>query len=102
MPKTNWEQTAGRVIHIDSIYPRGRLQFIVAFTYEVEGKVYEGTLYTFDSIHEGDSLVVKYDPLDPKRNDFETRQKLINRVAVAVAVPLAGAALLLVWFSLRR
>jgi len=100
MPKTNWEQTAGRVIHIDSIYPRGRRQLIVAFTYEVEGKIYEGTLYTFDSMHEGDSLVVKYDPLDPKRNDFQTRQKLINRVAVAV--PLAGAALLLLWFSLRR
>jgi hypothetical protein len=102
MAKTDWKQTHGRVVSVDSIYPRGRLQLIVAFTYEVEAEFYEGKFYTFDSIHEGDSLIVKYDVSNPKRNDLETRQKHINRIALAVAVPVVGAVLLLLWFSLRR
>ena len=102
MAKTDWKQTDGRVVSVDSIYTRGRLQRIVAFTYEVEDQLYEGKFYTFDSIHEGDSLTVRYDVSNPKQNDLETRQKRINRIAVAVAVPVVGAVLLLLWFSLRR
>ena len=102
MAKTDWKQTDGRVVRVDSIYPRGRRQLVVAFTYEIEDQLYEGTFYTFDSIHEGDSLIVRYDVSNPKRNDLDNRQKRINRIAVAVAVPIVSAVLLLLWFSLRR
>ncbi len=102
MSKPDYKQTNGRVVSVDSVSTRGRLQLIVAFAYEVEEELYEDKFYTFDSIHIGDSLIVTYDVLDPKRNDLGTRQTHINRIAVAVAVPLVSAVLLLLWFSLRR
>ena len=52
MARAGWKQTDGRVVSVDSISTRGRLQLIVAFTYEVEDELYEGKFYTFDSIHE--------------------------------------------------
>ena len=102
MTKTDWKQTDGRVVGVNSIYTRGRLQLIVAFTYEVEDQRYGGTFYTFDSIHEGDSVIVRYDVSNPKQNDLEARQKRINRIAVAVAVAVVVAVLLFLWFSLKR
>jgi hypothetical protein len=102
MAKTDWKQTDAKVVTVDSIYVRGRQQLIVAFTYEVEDQLYVGRFYTFDSIHEGDSLTVRYDVSNPKQNNLETRQKRINRIAVAVAIPIVGAVLLLLWFGLRR
>ena len=102
MAKADWKQTDGRVVSVDSIYTRGRRQLIVAFTYEVGDDLYESKFYTFDSIREGNSVVVKYDVSNPRRNDLETRQKRINRIAVAVGVPILGAVLFLLWFSLSR
>ena len=102
MAKTDWKQTDGRVVSVDSIYTRGRLQLIVAFTYEVEGQLYKGKFYTFDRIHEGGSLIVRYNVSNPKQNDLEARQKRINQMAVAIAVPIVGAVLLLLWLGLMR
>jgi len=101
MGKTDWKQTDGRVVRVDSMYPRGRLQLIVAFSYEVEDQLYEGTFYTFDSIQEGDSLIVRYDVSDPKHNNLESRKKRTNRIAFAVAVPILCIVLLLLWLTLR-
>ena len=101
MAKTEWRQTDGKVVSVESIYPRGRLQLIVAFTYEVDGELYRGKFGTFDSINEGSTLIVRYDVSDPRRNDLENRQKRINRIAVAVAIPVVVAVLLLLWFGLR-
>jgi len=102
MSKTAWRQTDGKVVSIESISRHGRLQLIVAFTYEVEDELYEGKFCTFDPVHEGDSLIVRYNVSNPKQNDLETRQRRINRIAIAVAVPIVSAALLLLWFSLKR
>jgi hypothetical protein len=101
MAKTEWKQTDGKVVSVESIYPRGRLQLIVAFTYEVDGELYHGKFGTFDPINQGNSLIVRYDVSNPQRNDLEARQKRINRIAVAVAVPVVIAALLLLWFGMR-
>jgi len=67
MAKTDWKQTNGRVVSVDSIYARGRLQLIVACTHEVEDQLYEGKFYTFNSIHEGVSLTVRYDVSNPRK-----------------------------------
>ena len=98
----DWKQTDAKVVTVDSIFVRGRQQLIVAFTYEVEDQLYVSRFYTFDSIHERDSLTVRYNVSNPKQNDLETRQKRINRIAVAVATLIVGAVLLLLWFGLRR
>ena len=102
MAKTDWKQTDAKVVTVDSIFVRGQEQLIVAFTYEVEDQLYVSRFYTFDSIHEGDSLTVRYNVSNPKQNDLETRQKRINRIAAAVATLIVGAVLLLLWFGLRR
>ena len=101
MAKTGWRQVDGKVTSVDSIFTRGRRELIVTFTYNVEGHLYEGKFFTFDPIPEGASLIVEYDVSDPKRNSFESRQKRVNRIAVAVALPVIAAALLLLWFSLK-
>ena len=100
MTKTDWRQAEGRVVKVASMYTRGQLT--VVFTYRVEDELYEGKYYTFDSIHEGDSLIVRYDPLNPKRNNVETKHARIKRIAFAVAVSIAVAVLFLVWFSVQR
>jgi hypothetical protein len=102
MAQTEWKQTDGKVNSVASTNTRGRLQFIVGFTYEVEGETYEGKFYTFDLTHNGDPLVVKYDISIPSRNNLAARQRRINWIAVLVAVPVLSACLLLLWFSLRR
>jgi hypothetical protein len=102
MPKTGWKQADGRVTSVDSIATRGRRELIVTFTYNVEGHPYKSKFYTFDSIQEGASLVVEYDVSNRMRNNFESGQKRINGIAFAVALPLVIAALLLLWFSLKR
>lgn len=102
MAKTDWKQAQGRVVKVDSMCTRGRRQLTVTCTYRVGDELYEGKFYTFDSIHEGDSLTVRYDLSNPKRNDLDTRQTRINRIAFAVAVPIAVAILWLLWFSVLR
>ncbi len=102
MAKTEWNQTDGRVVRIDSMTTRGRRQLTVTFTYVVGNHSYEGKFYTFDSMQEGDSLVVPYDVSNPSHNKLEARQARINRIALVIAVPVVGVALLLLWFSLRR
>jgi hypothetical protein len=102
MAKTKWKQVDGRVVSVDSMSARGRRQLTVIFTYEVESQSYEGKFYTFDSMHEGDSLIVPYDVSNPRHNKLEARQARINRIALAIAVPTIVVVLLLLWFSLRR
>lgn len=102
MAKTDWKQAEGKVVKVDSMSTRGRLQLTVAFTYRVGDELHEGEFYTFDTIHEGGSLAVRYDPSNPKRNDLNTRQRRINRIAFAVAVPIAVAALWLLWLSVLQ
>jgi hypothetical protein len=67
MPKTNWEQTDGRVVKVESIYPKGRRQFIVTFSYEVQGHRYEGKLGTFKSMNVGISDKCRIPSLDCSR-----------------------------------
>lgn len=102
MAKTDWKQTEGKVVKVDSMWTRGRRQLTIAFTYRVGDELHESEFYTFDTIHEGDSLAVRYDPSNPKRNDLNTRQTRINRIAFAVAVPIVVAALWLLWVSILR
>ena len=102
MAKTEWGEADGRVVSVDSMTTRGRRQLTVTFTYIVGNQSYKGKFYTFDSMQEGDSLLVPYDVSNPSHNRLEARQARINRVALVVAVPIVGVVLLLLWFSLRR
>ena len=102
MAKTKWNQADGRVVSVDSMSTRGRRQLTVIFTYVVGNQSYKGKFYTFDSMQEGDSLLVPYDVSNPSHNKLEAKQARINRVALAIAVPVVGVVLLLLWFSLRR
>lgn len=102
MAKTEWNHTDGRVVRVDSMSTRGRRQLTVIFTYVVGNQSYEGKFYTFDSMREGDSLLVPYDASNPSRNKLEARQTRINRVALIIAVPIVSVVVLLLWFSLRR
>jgi Protein of unknown function (DUF3592) len=102
MAKTEWSQADGRVVSVDSMSTRGRRQLTVTFTYFVGNQSYKGKFYTFDSMQEGDSLLVPYDVSNPSHNRLEARQARINRVALVIAIPVVGVVLLLLWFSLRR
>ncbi len=98
MAKTEWKQADGRVVRIDTISTRGRRQLIVTFSYEVHGQLYEGELYTFKSMHEGQTLLVEYDPSNPKLTRFEANYKRTWRIWwFAAATVLAGALLLGLW-----
>ncbi len=72
MPKTVWEQTSGRVVKVESIFPRGRRQLIITFSYEVQGQHYEGELYTFKPMDVGEPLIVKYHASDPTMTKFKS------------------------------
>ena len=74
----------------------------MGFIYEVEDETYQGKFYTFDLIHKGDPLIVKYDVSIPSKNNLAARQRRITWISVLVAVPVLSACLLLLWFSLRR
>ena len=102
MAKTEWNQVEGRVVRVDSISARGRRQLTVVFTYVVGNQSYKGKFYTFDSMQEGDSLLVPYDVSNPSHNKLEARQARMNLIALAIAVPTVGVVLLLLWFSMRR
>ncbi len=78
MAKTEWKQTDGKVVSVGSMSTRGRLQFIVRFTYEVEGETYEGKFYTFNLTHKDDPPMVKYDVSIPIKNKLAARQERIN------------------------
>lgn len=100
--ETEWNHTDGRVVRVNSISTRGRTQLTVTFTYVVGNQSYEGKFYTFDSMREGDPLLVPYDASNPSRNKLEARQTRINLVALIIAVPIVSVVVLLLWFSLRR
>jgi hypothetical protein len=68
----------------------------------VGNQSYKGKFYTFDSMQEGDSLLVPYDVSNPSHNKLEARQARMNLIALAIAVPTVGVVLLLLWFSMRR
>ena len=70
MRRKDWKQTDGTVVKVESIFPRGRRQLIVTFSYEVRGHYYEGVLGTFKPMNVGEALVVKYDASDPKMTKF--------------------------------
>jgi hypothetical protein len=99
MARTDWKQAEGRVTSIDTIYPRGRKQLIVKFDYVVAGQSFEGKFGTFDSVHEGDPIIVNYNASNPKQNQFETRDKRKNRIAFGIATLWLVAFLLLLWFT---
>ena len=99
MAETDWKQTDGKVVRIESIYPRGRRQLIVTFSYEVDGKLYEGELYTFKSMHEGQSIDVKYDAANPELTEFKAKYKRTWRIWWSVMVIVAGAFLVVLWFT---
>lgn len=103
MAKTDWKQADGKVVRIESIYPRGRRQLVVTFSYEVQGQLYEGEPYTFKSMHEGDLLNVKYDALNPKLTEFEVKYGRTWRIWWFVtATILAGAFLVMLWVTATR
>lgn len=95
MAKTKWNQADGRVVSVDSMSTRGRRQLTVTFTYVVGNHSYEGKFYTFDSMQEGDSLLVPYDVSNPSHNKLEAKQARINQVTLVIAVPIVGVVLLL-------
>ena len=100
MSKTDWKQTDGKVVKIESIYPRGRRQLIVTFSYEVKGQPYEGELYTFRPMHEGDALSVKYDASNPALTEFAIKYKRIWRIWWFVMTTILVSALaVLLWIT---
>ena len=103
MPRTNWEQADGRVVKIESIYPRGRRQLIVTFSYEVHEHCYESELYTFESMTVGQSVVVKYDASNPEMTGFkaaQTRKWAIWWTSMGAIV--VTARLLMLWLATSR
>lgn len=86
MAKTAWQDANGTVLNVTTIYTRGRVQYTVVFTYNVDGQDYEGTLFTFKAWREGDSILVRYDPESPQRNAFEVGQKWKYRIAIVLGV----------------
>lgn len=100
MAKTNWKHVEGTVVSVASIYPRGRLQLIVKFSYEVHGENYESELYTFKSMHRGDPLDVKYDPSNPKLTAFEVAYSRTWRLWwIVMGTVLAGALIVMLWIT---
>jgi hypothetical protein len=100
---TDWKQADGRVVRVESIYPRGRRQLIVKFSYEVQGRLYEGELYTFESMHEGDLLKVKYDVSNPQLIEFQAKYKRTWRIWWFVMTTiLGGAFLVMLWATAKR
>jgi len=86
------------VIKVDSISTRGRRQFIVTFSYEAKEQRYEGELYTFKSMHVGESLIVKYDALNPIMTGFKAEYARKWRIWWVLMVAFFVAAfLLLLW-----
>ena len=103
MARTEWKQTNGKVTKIEAIYPRGRLQLIVRFSYEVQGHLFNGVLYTFKSMQEGDSLEVRYDATNPKVTEFDARYRRSWRIWWSVmATILVGAFVILLWARATR
>lgn len=103
MAKTEWKQAVGKVISIKSIYPRGRLQLIVTYSYEVQEQVYTGELYTFKSMHEGDSLNVKYDASNPNLTEFGVKYRRTWRIWwFVMGTILAAAFLVMLWVTTTR
>ena len=73
MPHIIWEPIEGRVVKIEFIYPTGRRQLNVTFSYRAQGLSYEGKLYTFQSMNVGNSLMVKYDASNPQMTAFKAQ-----------------------------
>lgn len=98
MPKTTWEQTDGRVVKVDSIFTRGRRQLIVTFSYEAQGRRYEGELYTFKSMNVGESLIVKYHASNPRTTGFKADYARKWRILwIVMTAFLVAALLLMLW-----
>lgn len=103
MARTDWKQADGKVVKIEYIYPRGRRQVIVTFSYEVQGQFYENELYTFKSMHEGDALSVTYDASNPKLTEFDVRYARSWRIWwFVMATIFAGALLVILWVTVNR
>ena len=98
MPQTIWEQSDGRVIKVESIFTRGRRQLIVTFSYEAQGRCYEGDLYTFKSMDVGESLIVKYDGSNPRRTGFKADYARKWRIWwIVMAAFFVAVLLLMLW-----
>ncbi len=86
MAKVDWKDANATAVNVTSTYPRGRRQYTVVFAYTVDGRVYEGTLYSFKAYAEGDSVAVRYDSEDPQRTDIQQRQKRKLQIVYVVIV----------------
>jgi hypothetical protein len=86
MRRRDWVETEGTVASVTTTYPRGRVQYTVIFTYNVDGQDYEGTMFTFKAWREGNPILVRYDPESPQRNAFEVAQTRKYRTAIVIGV----------------
>ena len=101
MPQVHREQTDGRVVNVESIYPRSRRQLIVTFLYEVRGCRYEGELYTFKSMNAGESLVVTYDALNPEKTGYKAKYARTWTIWwISMAAIFVVALLLMLWIRI--
>jgi hypothetical protein len=90
--KTDWKDIDGTVASVERVDGRNGANYTVVFTYEVNGHWCGGTFHTTDEYRVGDSVPVRYDPLDPDRNDLsvkEARNKwILWSVLIAVGLIL--------------
>jgi hypothetical protein len=88
--RTDWIDAQGVVTNVAVIYTRGRRQYTVTFSYEVDRESYHGVFYTFKAHSEGELLTVPYDASNPSRNQYAFRyRRKMWIVAVVVGFFLA-------------
>lgn len=103
MAQTEWKQAYGKVLKIEALYPRGHRQLIVTFSYEIQGQLYEGELYTFKTMHEGDPLNVTYDASNPKVTEFVVKCRRTWRVWwLVMATIFVVVFVVLLWIRAAR
>ena len=104
VPKVDWKDTEATVTKVTTFSARGRASYTVEFTYKVDDRLYQRGVNTFDAYRQGDSMVLRYNPLDPERNDLEERERRKKRIGISIAFiffAMGGVILLfMIWFKL--
>jgi hypothetical protein len=99
LAKIDWKDADGTVATVDRVDGRNGPSFTVVFTYKVDSHWCGGTFTTSDEYKVGDFVAVRYDPIDPDRNDLSMKEQRKQWLLWAF---LGVIGLIILWATLSR